>query len=451
MKQNFSAYYRPTNDKLLELWNNCVFVLDTNVLLGLYRYPKEARDDLVGVLRQTSDRLWIPHQVALEYEQDRLSVIADQVNKYTEVSKIIADVKGALIEKLEGLQLRKRHSAINPEPFLQKVEQVFNEFEHELEAHRKNQPDVSDDDRIRDDLDTLLAGKVGKPFTQKELESLYDEGKLRFGQKRPPGYLDKGKTKQDDAYFYQDLDIRREYGDLIIWRQIVKESHARKLTHIIFVTDDEKEDWWWKQSGKTIGPRPELVEEICTGANVSAFYMYTSARFLRYAKEYLGAKVKQESINQVREITQFQRRGASAGPIYSSKFFGEIEKTIYEWLKSVYPNSEIVTTERRFPDFIVTCEDAAKIGVEVKYARDPRLVSVRYQDVIYRGAYEITKGIFDTFNLVIVVEDEEGITFASRIFTSRRIDKPDTVKVVLGKIARDDETGVSVFQPIMTV
>ena len=33
MQNNFSGYYRPSNDVLTEIWRKCIFVLDTNVLL----------------------------------------------------------------------------------------------------------------------------------------------------------------------------------------------------------------------------------------------------------------------------------------------------------------------------------------------------------------------------------------------------------------------------------
>ena len=60
MRETFRGYYRPTHDEFSELWEKCVVILDTNVLLNLYRYPSEARDDLLKVFQQISDRLWIP-------------------------------------------------------------------------------------------------------------------------------------------------------------------------------------------------------------------------------------------------------------------------------------------------------------------------------------------------------------------------------------------------------
>ncbi len=67
--------------------NAFLYWTDTNVLLGLYRYPKEAHDELIRTFNQIEDRLWIPHQVALEYQENRLSVISEQLGKYDDVVK----------------------------------------------------------------------------------------------------------------------------------------------------------------------------------------------------------------------------------------------------------------------------------------------------------------------------------------------------------------------------
>jgi len=69
MKNIFPGYYRPTEEKFSNLWNSCLFVLDANVLLNLYRYSQETSNELIQILKQISDRLWIPHQAALEYQK----------------------------------------------------------------------------------------------------------------------------------------------------------------------------------------------------------------------------------------------------------------------------------------------------------------------------------------------------------------------------------------------
>jgi DNA-binding NarL/FixJ family response regulator len=314
MKENFVGYYRPSDNVLSRLWKNATFMLDANVLLNLYRYPKEARDDLLKVFTQIADRLWIPHQVALEYQVNRLGVIAEQVRRYDEVKDVLKDVKQRLEAEFGKLQLKRRHSSISPDKFLEKVSNIFDEFVTDLEALRKEQPDVFDEDKLRDEVDLLFKGRVGSPpESQAELDKIYEEGKVRYDQKCPPGYEDRGKAKPDEreVYVHRNLVFRREYGVLILWYQIIKEAGTRDLKDVIFITDDDKEDWWWiveSKGKKIIGPRPELVEELSSKAGVSSFYMYNSERFLEFAKKYLGIQVKPESIHQVRDITQLAKR-----------------------------------------------------------------------------------------------------------------------------------------------
>src|SRR5258708_3096119 len=124
MKKTFAGYYRPNNNELAELWEKCVFVLDANVLLNLYRYPVEARNDLLKILEEISSRLWIPHKAALEYQENRLKVLADQRKKFSEVEELLKKSQNKLRTDFGGLQLEKRHSSIKPNEFLKKIDQA---------------------------------------------------------------------------------------------------------------------------------------------------------------------------------------------------------------------------------------------------------------------------------------------------------------------------------------
>ena len=103
MKKIFPGYYRPTEKEFSNLWNSCLFVLDANVLLNLYRYSQETSDELIQILKQISDRLWVPHQAALEYQENRLQTIAKQLEVYDEIQKLVEDSKKKLKNKLESI------------------------------------------------------------------------------------------------------------------------------------------------------------------------------------------------------------------------------------------------------------------------------------------------------------------------------------------------------------
>ena len=445
MKEKMRAYYRPSKDELTELWDKCVFVLDTNVLLGLYRYPKEARDDLMKVIRQVSSRLWIPHQVALEYQEGRLDVIADQLGKFKEVEDILSSVQDDLTTRLEKLQLDKRHSAITPANFLEQTAQCFDDFRKVLKTLRKKQPDVCDEDSIRDSIDAILEGKIGEPLPDDGLKDLCSDGETRYEQKRPPGYKD--RPKGDSVYFLGELAIRRMYGDLIVWQQIINEAQAQQLQYIVFVTDDDKEDWWWKHSGKTIGPRPELIEELSKKAGVSTFYMYNVARFLEYANKYLQTKVKPKSIQQVKEISQLRREPRKEDIGVALGHEG-CERAVLEWLKRRYPRDQIVLNTG-FPDFTVMRRSGRRTGYEVKDVRERRILPPIRRIIASRMQGNPAEIGLDSLVFILVVENERRTLGMRRWLESIRQDIPEHVIVRIGRIGLDGGNGnTPVFVPL---
>jgi hypothetical protein len=207
-------------------------------------------------------------------------------------------------------------------------------------------------------LDEILDGKIGPTPEQKDLDATYTEGKRRYEENCPPGYLDASKAKSSDSvYTSNGLRIERQYGDLLVWKQIVTTAAERQIKDLIFVTDDEKEDWWWvveSKGKKTIGPRPELIEEIQRDAGVSTFYMYSSERFIQYAKDYLGIAVNPESIEQIRDASQDKKTIRQLGA----------EIAVLEWLARIHAQNRL-EEPGGFPEFVVTLPDGSRLGYEV--------------------------------------------------------------------------------------
>jgi len=89
MRNIFKGYYRPTEDDFKTLWANAIFIFDTNVLLNLYRYQSSTRDALFEVMERLHDRVWIPYHVGLEFQRNRLKVIAEQHKRFSDVRNIV--------------------------------------------------------------------------------------------------------------------------------------------------------------------------------------------------------------------------------------------------------------------------------------------------------------------------------------------------------------------------
>lgn len=290
MKNTFPGYYRPTEDELSKMWENSLFVLDANVLLNLYRYSPETREELLDILEEISDRLWVPHQAALEYHRNRLGVIEQQAAAYDSVQRLLGDSRKKLENDLRSLIGKGRHPFVDADRLLERITIVFTGIEEEMKGLSQEHPDLIDEDPIRDTITALLEGKIGSPCPSERIGEIYKAGKTRYESKIPPGYRDaaKGNTKQ--------------YSDLVLWFQIIDQAKAAKRP-IILVTDDRKDDWWLRFKGQIIGPRPKLVNEIVSEARVS-FYMYSADPFMEHAREYLKRQISQQAIEEVREVRQ---------------------------------------------------------------------------------------------------------------------------------------------------
>jgi hypothetical protein len=294
MKDIFAGYYQPTNDEFKNIWATCIFVFDANVFLNLYSYSPKATESFFDVLNKISDRIWVSHQAALEYQDNRLKKIATQEKTYEQISSILQQTQS----DLEGL-LRDGHLSINVDSLLGTIESTFASVRGELSKHKKRHPDLFRNDHIRNELTRLFQHRIGLSYSSDKLLEIYKVGELRYDNNLPPGYRDR---KKDDVKRYGDQVIKSKYGDLIMWFQTLDKAIATQCP-VLFITDDRKDDWWWEENGKTIGPRPELVTEMKEKASAS-FYMYTPTRFMENANTYLGTNINKEIIDEVRDVSE---------------------------------------------------------------------------------------------------------------------------------------------------
>jgi len=349
MKDLFPGYYPPSNEQFLELWQQCIFIFDTNVLLDFYEYRNETRTDFFKVLDAIKHRLWIPHQVALEYQENRINRIKQAESNFTSIKKIL-DIEASKIldkETTKTLSHNFKSQYFSPEvvqEIRENVKKVFDTFLDQLASCREDLIQIDGNDYIRDKIADLFQGKIGEPpIDQAELDEIYSEGQQRYEISRPPGFKDQQIKNPDSHHICKGLAFKRVYGDLILWKQILKQVKSKPLSHIIFITGDNKPDWWRIKDGETIGGRPELIEEI-SEAGASLFYMYKPERFLEYARKYLQLEVKEESIQQVEETSVSNSLSELELIEDSLKQFSSIEQAI-KYLTDRNLLSEVITLD----------------------------------------------------------------------------------------------------------
>ena len=96
MIEMFKGYIKYSNEEYKRIWEEAIIVLDTNILLNLYRYSDDARETIVDILKQIKNRLWIPYQVGKEFYKNKDNVMNETFQEYDNLSKkILADLNKA--------------------------------------------------------------------------------------------------------------------------------------------------------------------------------------------------------------------------------------------------------------------------------------------------------------------------------------------------------------------
>ena len=91
MKDKFPGYFPLPDEQKKELFKTATFVLDACVLLNVYSYSDETREEFLDLLEKLKDRIWVPHQCAMEFLKNRPSRIKKQLEKFDSQLKLVED------------------------------------------------------------------------------------------------------------------------------------------------------------------------------------------------------------------------------------------------------------------------------------------------------------------------------------------------------------------------
>lgn len=294
LREKFREFYFDKDDE--NIWKESIIVLDTNVLLNLYRYTKETSDQILGLLHKYRDNLWMPHQVALEYHYNRKSVIMEQNGSYKKVCSAFNAVPNKVKEMLnQNLSSYKKRHKEDVEEFIKVIKKVT---EDQIKNLNENvvEYDLNKDDVIKTKITELYYNKVGEPYNEEQMKELEIDADKRLEMEIPPGYKD--FNKKNGHKFYNGVIIQNKYGDLILWKQLL-DFAKDKETSVIFLTDEQKEDWWYDVKSKTIGPKVELLNEF-TSLTKKEFHMFSS---LGFVERHMG-EVNPNTVSEVREVAE---------------------------------------------------------------------------------------------------------------------------------------------------
>ncbi|MEY8819903.1 PIN-like domain-containing protein [Bacillus subtilis] len=299
MKNLFSGFYKLNQNELTELWENGLFVFDTNILLNPFRYQSSASDVLLHVFHKLKERTWIPYQVAMEYHFQVDEIIIKQKSAYGSLIESLGKKVNQLEEAFKKQSLSHTNLKLSAN-LHDKYKQVIDELIQDLEKQQGEHPDLFP---LKNYVLEIFTGRIGNPYSQKEIDDIYKEGEFRYSEKIPPGFEDL-KQKKDQKKYFDGIHYQDVYGDLVMWNQII--DHAKETgKDIIFISDDNKKDWIREVEGKKIGPQPELIQEFHRNT-CRKIHFYSAYKFLSDISNYITLdKTKEEIEAALESIGQF--------------------------------------------------------------------------------------------------------------------------------------------------
>jgi hypothetical protein len=347
----FEAYQTPTEADYRRLLTDGIVVPDANVFLDLYRYNEQTRNDLFSVLRVLGDRLWVPHQVVVEFWRNREAVLQDPRDISITIRELTSQRDKAINifrSWANRVNLREQRTA-----------ELIDVLTHAFTTVTGGVSELSDDDAVdfarntnRDpvllELEPIMRGRVGAALNKDEYREAVAEAKRRADSKIPPGYKDSGK------------DLIASAGDYLVWLQTIHQAKLLKRD-VLFVTGDVKEDWWRREHGELRGPQPELVEEMKEHSSVRLFMLRPESLLLQ-ARQALQIDVSDESVQDLERVDQ-----SSAS--FTHNIPTDVEDIRARWTDIL----EAVMQRRRIAWMLLSSAKASDFDVEtltVEFKRD---------------------------------------------------------------------------------
>lgn len=283
MKSHFPAYCKLNHDDVDEIFDDCIFVFDTNALLDLYRVPKDTAEKILEVFKANIERIRVPYHVSEEYCSDLKGVITTQIGKVEDARSKFDNFYKFIAEKRNQPHISS--NALNKLNLFKKV------FEKELKEHEDYLWDELRYGYMNNSLIEILEGALFEQFTEEKINEIEKEGIDRYNNKVPPGYKDCDKQNN-------------KYGDLIIWHEILH-FVSNEHRNIVFVTNDWKEDLMESFKGIDYAPRQEMLVEFKQASRQNNFIIMKLDQFLERVNKQEdegGPGLSEEDIERIKSL-----------------------------------------------------------------------------------------------------------------------------------------------------
>jgi hypothetical protein len=390
--------------------DDCVFVLDTNALLVPYGTESETLTIIANVYKQlkAEKRLILPGQVAREFAKNRpekLKEIFSQLKrKQTSIQKLAIGNYPLLADITEFKKLQELELAFN-----EKVE----EYSRNLSNLLKQIKSWNWNDPVSLIYREIFTDELIYELNEKR-EELFSEFKKRLLHKIPPGYKDGGKD--DDGI-----------GDFLIWKVILDIAKSKK--NVIFISGDEKSDWYHVSEKQILYPRFELVAEFNRISTGKSFNIIKLSQFL----EIFDVKSKV-----IEEVQNKEGRLTMDWEVFD-RYEGNAHNAVIDFLLSYYSASVFHQDSLSHVVFLLNKRTKAGAFIDVYFGDD----IVDQMDVTFTNYYiledAIKDGIYNRGSIVVVVTGDIRSKYRQfeQQFREQVFDPNPEIEIFLGVIGED--------------
>lgn len=252
--------------------SNAIVVPDANFLLLAYQWREVTTDKVKKVLKELNEqeRLKIPEQVLYEFSKNRQKILFEQLTSVNDEMKRFNDPKPKIRDFMPAAE---ESTEINDaQTKRDDLTQAITEYKNSLKKVKKKIENLIESDEYFDFIKSLCQNSF-LPYS-KDKESLRKEGVRRINLGIKPGT---NESKGDPT------------GDYIIWHEIMQ-LHE----HVIFVSNDQKKDWIYKNNGQELGMDQLLLAEFHSETDGKSFLHITPKKFIKYIDPHLDKVVEED-------------------------------------------------------------------------------------------------------------------------------------------------------------
>ena len=259
---NTNIILRREEKSIDEILKSAIFVLDTNSLLA----PFQTGKDDIEKIRKTyeklisENRLFIPEHVLREFAKNRsikISELYSSIESYLSNPPTLKSFDYPILGELESYRALKEIS-ISILDGIKQYKKHLTELKDGITRWNWSDPVTSMYSKTFPETSIIK-------ITIEETE-LLKEYTDRLEHDIPPGNKDKSKSTN-------------AIGDFIIWKTII-DLGKREKKDIVFISNDEKNDWVLKGNQNSISTKYELVHEYYEETNGHNFLCMNFSRFM---------------------------------------------------------------------------------------------------------------------------------------------------------------------------